>query len=331
MLFRSRKHSSIIAVIFLLAGICAATPTIQTYGVFDVTFYNSGDSVGTTTSQQDWTTQQMEDVASSIYQWQSHISNTPGRQLKMSLLWTEMDTETSTNILGGSASYNIGNGSQIWNLGEYVWKEGLDPGTTSNGYDTIIEYDITAAGLTWNFGSAGPSSGQVDFRSVITHEIGHSLGWDSTYDPTPEYDDWGWMYVNYPNGNYFGLTDWDRNLVDSAGNRALNGATGTPGNFNQVDNPIFFDGANAVALYGDLVPVYAPETFYSGASLVHLDEAQLGNLLMSPYISSGQMVREVSDLEWAMMKDMGWSIIPEPASILLILGGLGIVRRKSTL
>ncbi|MEN6385413.1 MAG: PEP-CTERM sorting domain-containing protein [Phycisphaerales bacterium] len=328
MLSGARKHSNFIAIILFSASICAATPSIQTYGVFDVTFYNAGDTDGTTTGEQDWTSQQMLDVESSIYQWQSRIANVSGRQIRMSLFWTEMDTATSTSILGGSASHNIGTGSQIWNLGEYVWKEGLNPGLTTDGFDTMILYDVTAAGLNWNFGSMAPSSGQIDFRSVITHEIGHSLGWDSTYDKT--YDDWGWMYLNNNGGgNYFGLSDWDKNLVDGSGNKPLNGGKGTPQDFIQTDNPVYFDGSNAVALYGDLVPIYAPDPFRSGSSLVHLNEAELGNLLMSPFVASGQMVREVSELEWAMMTDMGWTIIPEPASVLLMLSAIGMFRYKN--
>jgi hypothetical protein len=297
--------------------LCQAAPITQSYGVFDVTFYNSADSDGYTTGQQDWTSQQMADVASSIATWQSSITNTPGRQLQMHVFWNELGTN---NILGGSGSAKVGNGVTIWNLGEYVWKQGLNPGTTSYG-DTTIQYDITAAGLSWNFGSGAPSTGQVDFRSVLTHEIGHSLGWDSTYDHT--YDDWGWFGTKY-----YGLTAWDKNLVDSAGNRPMSGGTGTPGNFNELDNPVYFDGANAVALYGGDVPVYAPNPFEPGSSIAHLDETALGSLLMSPAIASGQMIRTVSDLEWAMMKDMGWTIIPEPASVLLMLFAAGLLRRS---
>jgi len=309
-----------------MASLCTATAITQNYGVFDVTFYNAGDSDGTTVSQQDWTSEQIADVEASIYEWQSRIANIPGRQVKMGLFWREMDNY-GTSVLGGSSSYRIGNGTQIWNLGEYVWKEGLNPGFSSRGWDTKIEYDITAAGLNWNFGADAPLSNDIDFRSVIAHEIGHSLGWDTTFDNN--YDDWGWMYTNYPNGGYYGLTDWDNNLVDGSGNRASNGGTGIPGNFIQNDNPVFFDGANAVALYGGLVPIYAPAVFSNGSSLAHLDESALGNLLMSPFISRGQTIRTVSELEWAMMKDMGWNIIPEPSSILLLYSAVGFIRLKN--
>lgn len=320
-----RRYIDSIAISIVLATICAAASITCTYGVFDVTFYNTGDTDGYITGQQDWTPQQMADVQASISEWQFKISNTPGRQVQMHLFWNELDTY-GTNVLGGSQSYGIADGTTHWNAGEYVWKQGLDPGISSYGFDTVIQYDTTCAGRSWNFGDNSPVSGQIDFRSVITHEIGHSLGFDSTYDK--DYDDFGWMYTDPPYGSYYGLTDWDKHLVDSLGNKPVNGGTGAPENFNQLDNPVFFDGENAVALYGGLVPVYAPSTFQSGSSLVHLDEALLGSLLMSPAIASGQMVRNVSELEWAIMKDIGWNIVPEPVSAILLLSGIVFCRFK---
>lgn len=320
---RYRLCLYVLFAMVVYTGWVNAAPVTQHYGVFDVTFYNTGEGDGYTTGQQDWTAQQMADVATSISTWQSHISNIPGRQVQMHAFWNELDSYGG-NVLGGSGSYRLGDGTTMWNLGEYVWKEGENPGYTSSGFDTVIQYDITAAGLEWNFGSDNPNAGQIDFKSVVTHEIGHSLGFDSSYDW--DYDDWGWLYVG-DGGNYYGLTAWDKNLVDGSGNRALNGGTGTPGNFNELNNPVYFDGANATALYGDLVPVYAPSSYQAGSSLVHLDEVALGSLLMSPFIANGQTIRTVSDLEWAIMEDMGWNIVPEPASIMLFSLAAAFIKR----
>jgi hypothetical protein len=326
-MLRKGKRSSfvslcaIFAAFLTAAAICSATPTTQSYGVFDVTFYNNGDSDGYETGEQNWTSQQMTDVAASISAWQGNIENIPGRQLRMHAFWNELNVY-GTDVLGGSGSARVYGGGTIWNMGEYVWKEESDI-DFGNSFDTIIQYDITAAGFIWNFGSNAPVSGQIDFRSVITHEIGHSVGWDSSYSPPPN-DNWGLL----GGGLYDGLTEWDKNLVDGSGNRAQSGSSGTPGNFDQNDNPVYFDGANAVALYGSPVPIYAPTAFRGGSSLAHLDEAALGNFLMSPMVADGQMIRTVSDLEWAMMKDMGWTVIPEPATIgLLALGSLVFTRR----
>jgi hypothetical protein len=291
----------------------------MSYGVFDVTFFNDGDSDGYATGEGNWTPEQMSDVGASIATWQSGIGNTAGRQITMHAFWSNM----AGNTLGGSASHRYANGSTAWQMGEYVWKNGGDIGPFSYGFDTIIRYDIDAAGVSggWNFGSDAAAGNQIDFRSVVTHEIGHSLGWSATYSYIS--DIWGDL------GSTTGLTAWDENLVDSAGNRPEVNGYGTPGNFNELDSPVYFDGANAVAVYGSAVPIYAPGPFQVGSSLAHIDEGTFGTMLMTPSFAIGQTMREVSDLEWAIMEDMGWTVIPEPATILLFgLSAIFIRKRK---
>ncbi|HAL44938.1 MAG: hypothetical protein A2Y12_07090 [Planctomycetes bacterium GWF2_42_9] len=326
MTYSCRYYIIILCLSLLLTTFCTATAITQTYGVFDVTFYNIGDSDGENTGQSDWTSQQMDDVAGAIFEWQSQIANVAGRQIQMHLFWGNLNT-LGGNMLGNSQSKKIEADGHVWNSVEYAWKAGQNPITSSYGYDTVIQLDSAAAGKSWNFGSDAPIEGEVDFRSIITHEIGHSLGWDSTYDKM--FDDWGWMYTTRPYGLYGGLTAWDENLVDSSGNKPITRGKGTPGNFNQTDDPVYFDGENATALYGGLVPITAPATFSYASSLLHLDEATFGDMVMSSSIASGQMARTLSDLEWAMMEDMGWTVVPEPSSVILMISAFGMLRLRS--
>lgn len=299
-----------------------AAPVTVSHGYFDITFYNAGDTNGYLTGQQNWTAQQIADVAASVDTWAGNITNTAGRQIQMHVFWEEMN-DSGANVLGGSGSNRVVDGSAAWNLAEYVWREGSD--YSPFDFDTIISYDITAGGLSWNFGEGTPAGDEIDFRSVLTHELGHSLGFSTAYDYS--FDRWGVWVAGWH--QYAGITAWDRNLVDSAGNKPLNATTGYPGNFNQYNNPVYWDGAAATALYGDLVPIYAPVSWQSGSSLSHLDEGLLGAYLMSPSIGPGQTARAVSDLEWAMMTDMGWDVVPEPTTVLLLgLGGVVLRQRK---
>lgn len=313
----------LLTMVWLLNAAVWGAPVTVSHGYFDITFYNAGDTNQFATGQQDWTAAQIADVTASIDAWANRIANVPGRPIRMDVFWEEMDP-LGAGVLGGSSSYLYSDGTTQWNFGEYVWKEGADPGNTDYGFDTIIRYDITAGGMGWNFGSNAPTGEQYDFRSVLTHELGHSLGFWSTYGFG--FDDWGW-YID----TYGGLSDWDRHLVDEAGNKPLNGARGTPGNFNQSGNPVYWDGAAATAEYGDLVPIHAPANLRRNSSLTHLDETLLGDFLMSPVLLEGQTMRTVSDLEWAMMTDMGWTIVPEPASLLLLaMGGCILAKRRNS-
>ncbi len=235
----------IIVVLLMLVVTSQAVPVSVSYGPFDVTFYNSSDGDGLYTGAQNWTGEQMYDVGSSIGVWDSGINNVAGRQVQIHVFWGELDY-LGANVLGVSGSYRVADGTTMWNIGEYVWKEGDDYGPIGLGLDAIMLLDITAAGTGgWNFGSEMPMADEIDFRSVITHEIGHSLGWSSSYDPAS--DTWGRF------GNrYVGLTAWDRNLVDGEGDRP---AGRGHENFDEQGDPVYWDGANAVDYFGGLVPI----------------------------------------------------------------------------
>jgi autotransporter-associated beta strand protein len=97
--------------------------------------------------------------------------------------------------------------------------------------------------------------------------------------------------------------------MDKDGNRPLNGGTGTPGNFDECSDPAWFTGATATTFYGGNVPVYAPNPYEDGSSLLHLDESRIPNALMSPSIDPGQMARQPLRVEWEIMKDLGWSVL----------------------
>ena len=293
--FRIRR-SGVLPLAFAALAILSsalAVPVTVTYGPFDVTFYNNGDNDGFRTSFQDWSAQQQADVGATITTWSSQITNVPVRQVQLRLFWQNLP---GASLGQGLIPYN-GDGTYAWTRTERVWRDGVDPGLD---WDVKITCDIDAAGSAWNFGIGDPAVNQYDFRSMMTHEIGHNVGFGGTYalDDYAVSDKW----------HEIGITKWDSYLRDDAGNRAAPGGTGNPGNFNELDNPAWFDGPKAVAAYGGNVPVYAPAPRNPSNSLNHLDEALLPNALMSPILNLGEKERAPSDLEWAIMEDMGWKL-----------------------
>ncbi|MHC4456337.1 MAG: PEP-CTERM sorting domain-containing protein [Planctomycetota bacterium] len=329
--------AQITAIVFILTVTMARATTIQTYGPFDVTFYNNGEGyeiegypADEFKGQQDWTSEQMSDVGSAIDAWDSYITDTPGRQIKVHMFWYEFG---NNNTMGSSFSPSNGDFTTSWTYPEHIWRDGANYNGPWTNFDIVVWFDPTAAGASWNFGSDAPASFELDFRSIMTHDIGHHIGFIDTYD---DYDDsfgntWGTATDPYAWLGYNGLSEWDKNLVDSLGYRPVNGLPPHPtDNFDEADDPVFWDGANAVNYHGGNVPIYAPTPFSSGSSLSHLDYATFSNSLMSPFIGTGEMTRMVSDLEWAVMKDMGWSVVPEPSTIILFaLGVLPLLRKRT--
>ncbi|MHB0912988.1 MAG: PEP-CTERM sorting domain-containing protein [Armatimonadota bacterium] len=331
-----RKGTLLLCLLVATSGGSWAAPVTVSAGPVDLVFYNNNDADGTNTGASNWTQQQMDDVVASVQSWDRRIQNTQGRQVKLHMFWGEFGNDST---LGGSYSPTNGNGTTGWTYAEHIWRDGVNYSAPFSSWDSYIQYDITAAGYSWNFGTGNPLSNQIDFRTVVTHELGHTLGFYDSYDSTPQYDDWGntWGTSSDPYAwaGYNGLSMWDKGLVDSKGNRPTNGGTGTPKNFNQTDDPVYWDGSNAMAYYGGLVPIYAPGTYSAGSSLSHLD-ASLSWALMNPFTYLGDVNRAPSELEWAMMKDMGWNIasapVPEPGSLIVlgcgVSGLIGIVLRR---
>jgi hypothetical protein len=281
-----------VALCMFATCVAAHAQTIRTIGPFTISFYNTadkGDEVGK--SDQNWTAAEMADVTSCIATWTSRITNTTGRQIQLHFLWNNL----GGNLLGQTYNPTVGDNTTSWTDVERIWRVG-DNRSFSQSYDARI---ALSTGINWNIGSQNPGSSQYDLRTIITHEIGHTLGFCSTYDSST--DTFGSV----------GLSTWDTLLRDSAsgGNRPAINSTGSPGNFNQTANPVYFVGTAAEAANGsNAVPVYAPNTFQSGSSLSHLDQSSFPNALMRPQFGWGVATRAPMNLEWAIMQDLGWSL-----------------------
>jgi autotransporter-associated beta strand protein len=288
----------------LAVGHAQATPVKRTVGTFDLTFYNKRDSDGTSRGSQNWTIQQMDDVAASIAVWTGRLTNTPGRQVQVHLFWYSFSSNTLADYSGPSN----GDGTTSWTYVEHAWRDGVNYTGPWTKFDCRIRFDTNAANYGWNFGSGLPASDKIDFRSVVTHEVGHAVGFCPSYYNNLWGQCWGTSSDPFASAGYKGLSEWDKDLLDGSGNRPANQSTGTPGDFNEEANPVWFTGANAVAYYGGNVPVYAPTTYQGGSSLSHLDESMIPGALMSPYVSLGEAIRQPLRLEWEIMEDLGWTV-----------------------
>jgi hypothetical protein len=343
-IIRSVQNQILLLCFFGIRLSAEAAVFTNSVGPFDIRFYNSGDTTVTgVTGEQDWTLEQVDAVSDSVAEWTRLINNIAARRIALDYAWVSF----TGNTLGGATSNRAYDGNNSFTMTELTWKAGYNLPST---WDGLVRYDISAAGTeAWHFGSAATPNDKIDFRSVVTHEMGHLMGFYSTYKRTVSDPDGGTVTLNqfgtdawYNDGWYWeprGLSAWDRNLIDLSGNRpelgTLDQEYPVPTAFDVEGNPAYWDGADAIAYNGgELVEIYAPSNYAPGSSLSHLNgenDPVYENSLMDPYTSFGESPRTVSGLELAMMKDMGWDVIPEPSVTLMALficGAAFWIRRR---
>ena len=199
-------------------------------------------------------------------------------------------------------------------LAEKLTGEETTEGPSPTSIDITATFSSTA---NFYFGlDASPPGGQIDFVSVVLHELGHGLGvlgfarvpTDMSGNPDPNPPVEGVLR----NSGF--LSPWD-NFIEN----------GTPAAITTFADPsaallteytgddLFCNSPLATAQNGGVKPsTYAPATFSSGSSYSHWDEATYPagnpNSLMSPFIANGEAIHDPGFVTLGIMEDMGWSI-----------------------
>lgn len=179
----------------------------------------------------------------------------------------------------------------------------------------------------WNFSTDGRvPRNRIDLSTVFLHELGHGLGFLSSIDSTSDttvsigFND---RFIIY---DLFLETPPGRSLVD-----ATLFPSPSPELLAAVIERLDFVGDSAVAKNnGELVPLFAPQTFDVGSSVSHLDEntyrAGRPNALMTPSLAAGEAVHDPGPVTLGILFDLGWPLrfdlntsVPE-----IVAGRLGI-------
>ena len=152
---------------------------------------------------------------------------------------------------------------------------------------------------------AQPAENEFDFVSTALHEIGHGLGYDSSFRQDGSYGMYGDRTFT-PGQEFSGsVTIYDRYI--SVG-------TSTPlMSFNQsgraaavVGNNLFWSGANGATGNADTPPrLNAPSPFVGPS---HLDGVVHASELMNPSAAPGDADHTPSAIELGMLRDMGWAV-----------------------
>jgi len=194
-------------------------------------------------------------------------------------------------------------------------------GQELNGTNPDIQANFNSTFTNWHFSlTTQTPPGQFDFATVVLHEIGHGLGFLSSFRVnTPESGGcdgpvgtgcWGFAGTNV----VFPIV-YDRYVEDASRVSLLNGneypsPTGRLGG-GLTSNAVFFGGPQVRAVGDDQSqPLFAPSPWQGGSSLSHWNETTFRpgdpNSLMTPFLARGERILSPGPLTCAMFADMGW-------------------------
>jgi GEVED domain/Right handed beta helix region/Dockerin type I domain/HYR domain len=192
----------------------------------------------------------------------------------------------------------------------------------------VVRFPIVTDPLQFELDPANIDETELDFGTVIFHELIHAIGWTSA--TTASGSDEGGAGIGTP-GTW---RPFDRFLSNSAGQRLIDGdsssstafqmntarwaveSIGGPGALipGAAGNGLYFSGPIATSIYGGPVPLYSPSPFRSESSVVHLDSEGFENTdapftpfthLMSHGIVTGEVPQALTLLEQAILADIG--------------------------
>lgn len=260
----------------------------------------------------------------------------------------------SSTLASASANFNqspttTGFGDQGDVMLKILGGNGADP--DPNKADGSVEWNWVD--FKWELGSSFQAD-EFDFFSTAVHELIHALGFAS------DIAQGGGTQSGFPTA----WAPFDEFLTDSNGDRIVNAAGQLDGGkwdaasvSNDVLPPpgpgpgcgagLLFNGPKAVeANAGAPVQIYAPNPWEDGSSGSHMDDncytdpGDVSTYMMEAQTIAGLGVRTISAIEVGMLQDIGYAnaaapivgTVPEPASLALLLGGLGLMgfqrRRK---
>ena len=247
----------------------------------------------------------------------------PAFNLNINVVWQDIDA------LGfaGASNYYLQNNVIVGQpLYRYLGGTPSVPGS----FDINITLDnnivIGGGSYGWDYTFGTPvSASTFSLASVVTHETFHGLDFLANVQSN------GQFQSGFP-------TKFATFLEDASGNKLTNLTPAQRAAAATSDTGLFFNGTNATAAHGgQRIEMSAPSAFVDGSSGgSHTKQEQNYAPLMRPILFNGQY-NAPSNVELAMMQDLGWNLnpatstTPEASSVLLLVVGggvIGIVARR---
>ena len=225
---------------------------------------------------------------------------------------------------GPNSFVGLTNGSNAWwyadALADALGNTDYHPGAS----------DINAtfnSSFNFYYGTDGncPNS-QIDFESVVLHELGHGLGFlgsgriGSASNNTPCTSDANMACFGYFSGQTYPVI-FDSFVKDNANNAVavnLTNAASYPNPSTTMKSlftsgSLYFQSSSVRNNNSGLgAQLYAPPSFATGSSYSHLDETTFSagtlNALMTPTLYYGESEHSAGAMSCGVMHDIGWSV-----------------------
>lgn len=315
------NHSVLVRAGYASVAVFAALATVKPAGaaiLFNLNYDSNTDGVGFLDPINGAARQNAFQAAAN--EWGAQFDHTATIDLQVT---SSEAPNSSTLASAGSLIFSIpGFGN-----GELIRRKVLSDGAIDfNGADLDGVVDVNW-GRNWGL-SNDPNdvgSNEFDFRSVIFHELNHTLGFSSLIE-----QDGSDLFGNGNNGIAGVWSQFDEFIVDINGNPVIDPVTGLLNQAIWDANSIggaspgaglFFNGPNALAAnsgaaIGVGLGLYTPNIFNPGSSVSHLDDENplYADLLMSALVGTGAAARELSGIEKGIFRDLGYRFVSDSSS-----------------
>ena len=146
---------------------------------------------------------------------------------------------------------------------------------------------------TWYYGTGTPPSNQIDLTTVVTHEVGHGVGF-----VTSAADNGGLIELANPPFVYDAL-------MQQSGTPVINMAN--PGAV------LTSSDADIKISTTQIAPLFVPGTWYQGTSASHfLNAGATAPSLMAPTLNPGVINRTLDGYTLGVINEIGWPLVPGP-------------------
>jgi len=163
--------------------------------------------------------------------------------------------------------------------------------------------------INFYYGTDGnPGINQIDFVSVVLHELAHGLGFaglaTTTNNETQGAIRYGALYY----------TMYDYFIENGSNTSILSFADPSDALLSELtSNNLYCNGTETIEQNNFITPkIHAPTNFLTASSYNHWDEETFApgdsNSLMTPGISPGESIHNPGLITLGLMQDMGWNI-----------------------